>query len=53
MAAIFAGFMLFFLTRLSLALGNSGILPAILAAWAPALIAMLLGLSALFHLEDG
>ncbi len=52
-AAIFAGFMLFFLTRLSLALGNSGILPAILAAWAPALIAMLLGLSALFHLEDG
>ncbi len=52
-AAIFAGFMLFFLTRLSLAFGSSGIIPPILAAWAPALIAMLLGLSALFHLEDG
>ena len=52
-AAIFAGFMLFFLTRLSLALGNSGIMPPLLAAWAPALIAMLLGLAALFHLEDG
>jgi len=52
-AAIFVGFMLFFLTRLSLALGNSGIMPALLAAWAPALIAMLLGLAALFHLEDG
>jgi len=51
--AIFAGFMLFFLTRLSLALGNSGIMPALLAAWAPALIAMLIGLSVLFHLEDG
>lgn len=52
-AAIFAGFMLFFLTRLSLAFGNSGIMPPFLAAWAPALIAMLLGLAALFHLEDG
>jgi len=52
-AAIFAGFMLFFLTRLSLAFGSSGIIPPILAAWAPTLIAMLLGLSALFHLEDG
>lgn len=52
-AAIFTGFSLFFITRLSHAFGNSGIMPTLLAAWAPVLIAMFLGLTALFHLEDG
>ena len=51
--AVIAGFLFFFLTKLSLALGNSGSVPPFLAAWAPAGVALLLGLSALFYLEDG
>ena len=53
LGAIMAGFLLFFLTRLSLALGGSGLIPAFLAAWAPAIIASFLGLAVLLHLEDG
>ena len=48
-----AGFVLFFMTDLVLALGMSGKIPAVLAAWAPAGVSTLLGLSLLFHLEDG
>lgn len=51
--AVISGFLFFFLTKLSLALGNSGSVPPFLAAWAPAGVALLLGLSALFYLEDG
>jgi lipopolysaccharide export system permease protein len=50
---ILAGFLLYFLSAVSLALGSSGALPPFLAAWAPAIVAMLLGLAVLFHLEDG
>lgn len=53
MGGIFAGFLLYFLSDLALALGLSGILPPFLAAWAPAIVATLLGLAVLFHLEDG
>lgn len=53
LAGMLSGFLLFFLSDLSLALGISGIVPPFLAAWSPAFIAMLLGLAALFHLEDG
>jgi len=48
-----AGFILYFLTDVSLALGMSGGIPVILAAWAPALTSTLLGLATLLHLEDG
>lgn len=50
---VLSGFLLYFLSDLSLALGKSGVLPPFLAAWAPAIVAMLLGLAVLFHLEDG
>lgn len=50
---VIVGFLLYFLSDLSLALGKSGVLPPFLAAWAPAIVAMLLGLAVLFHLEDG
>ena len=50
---VIAGFVLFFMTDLVLALGLSGKIPVVLAAWAPAGISTLLGLSMLFHLEDG
>lgn len=53
LGGVFAGFLLYFLSDLSLALGLSGVLPPFLAAWSPAIVAMLLGLAVLFHLEDG
>ena len=50
---VLAGFLLFFLTDLVLALGVSGAIPVVLAAWTPAGVSSLLGLAMLFHLEDG
>lgn len=52
-AGILTGFAFYFLTDVSQAFGVSGILPVVLAAWAPASIALLLGLAMLLHLEDG
>jgi len=48
-----AGFLTYFLTDLVFALGLSGRIPVELAAWAPALVATLLGSAAILHLEDG
>jgi len=53
LGGIMAGFLVYFLGNLSIALGLSGILPAALAACAPSSVVMLLGLAVLFHLEDG
>ena len=53
LAGLGAGFMLYFFTRLTYALGLSDILPLPLAAWAPTAVAALLGLTYLFHREDG
>ena len=53
LSAVLCGFALFFLTRVTNVLGQSGSLPMILAAWIPAMIATPLCLSALLHLEDG
>jgi lipopolysaccharide export system permease protein len=53
LGGVLSGFLLYFLTDLALALGKSGVLPPFLAAWSPAIVAMLLGLAVLFHLEDG
>lgn len=50
---LLTGFVLFFITDLSLALGSSGSLPAILAAWLPSGVSVLLGVSMLLHFEDG
>ena len=51
--AVLAGFMLYFLGRLSNVAGLSQNLPYMLAAWGPALITIPLCISALLHLEDG
>jgi lipopolysaccharide export system permease protein len=48
-----AGFLLYFLSDLIMALGLTGAVPAPLAAWAPAGVSALLGLAMLFRLEDG
>lgn len=53
LAGLGAGFMLYFFSRLTYALGLSSILPLALAAWAPTTVAALLGLTYLFHREDG
>ncbi|NKB45540.1 MAG: LPS export ABC transporter permease LptG [Alphaproteobacteria bacterium] len=53
LAGLGAGFMLYFFSRLTYALGLSAILPLPLAAWAPTTVAALLGLTYLFHHEDG
>ncbi len=46
-------FLVFFLGDVLRALGISDALPVIAAAWAPAIISFLIGLTALLHLEDG
>lgn len=48
-----AGFGVYFLSALTRALGESGILPIPLAAAAPAAVAILLGMTLVFHQEDG
>jgi lipopolysaccharide export system permease protein len=48
-----AGFGVYFLSALTRALGESGILPVPLAAAAPPAAAILLGMTLVFHQEDG
>lgn len=48
-----AGFILYFVSDIVFAFGLSGSLPAVLAAWTPVGVGLLLGLATLFHLEDG
>ena len=48
-----AGFAFYILSDVIFAVGLSGRLPVALAAWAPAGITILLGLTTLLHLEDG
>lgn len=50
---IFIGFFVFFMSSFLQALGASQQIPVILAAWSPALICFLLGLSVMMNLEDG
>ncbi len=50
---VFIGFIIFFLSSFLQALGSSQQIPIMLAAWSPALIAFLLGLSVMMNIEDG
>ncbi len=47
------GFLLYFLSNFVFALGMSGKIPVILAAWTPAGVSLMLGVASLLHLEDG
>lgn len=49
----FCGFGVYFFSDLTTALGRSGILPEWLAASAPAIAAILIGMTLVFHREDG
>lgn len=52
-AGVAAGFMLYVVMKISLDLGRGGVVPPPLAAWLPAIIATLAGMTVLLHLEDG
>lgn len=52
-AGVATGFLFYFYNQFTYALGLTATLPIALAAWAPALTALLLGLGYLFHREDG
>lgn len=52
-AGVITGFLVHFLTNLVYAFGQSGEIPVVLAAWAPAMIALMIGSGLLLHLEDG
>ena len=52
-SGIAAGFGLFILTEIIHALGMGATLPIALAAWTPAGVSLMLGVSMLLHLEDG
>ncbi len=52
-AGVVMGFLVHFLTNLVYAFGQSGEIPVILAAWAPATIALMVGGGLLLHFEDG
>ena len=52
-ASIAAGFLLYILSEVSAALGESSAVPVALAAWTPAVVAALAAMTALLHMEDG
>jgi lipopolysaccharide export system permease protein len=51
--AMLAGFAIFFLRNFAQALGDTGQIPILVAAWSPPLAAILFSLGLLLHLEDG
>jgi lipopolysaccharide export system permease protein len=51
--AMLAGFSIFFLRNFAQALGDTGQIPIMVAAWSPPLAAILFSLGLLLHLEDG
>ncbi len=52
-AGVALGFVVFFFDQFAGALGRAGIIPQFAAAWAPALVALLSGLTLLSYTEDG
>jgi lipopolysaccharide export system permease protein len=50
---IAAGFALFLVSKIAEEFGQSGAMPAVLAAWAPAASGLMLSVALLLHLEDG
>ena len=51
--AMLSGFAIFFLRNFAQALGESGQIPIMLAAWSPPVAAAMLAMGLLLHLEDG
>ena len=53
LSGVASGFALFTVSKVAEEFGQSGALPAVLAAWAPAGAGLMLAVSLLLHLEDG
>ncbi len=53
LGGVLSGFLLYFVSNIVFALGLSGDIPVILAAWTPASVTLMLGVAVLLHLEDG
>ncbi len=53
LAAVLAGFTVFFLRNFAQVLGDNGQIPILLAAWSPPVATVLLSLGLLLHFEDG
>ncbi|MEM7067850.1 MAG: LPS export ABC transporter permease LptG [Pseudomonadota bacterium] len=53
LGGILSGFVLYTVTSLITSLGSNGVVPPMAAAWAPAFVAGLFGISILLHQEDG
>jgi lipopolysaccharide export system permease protein len=52
-SGVAAGFALFLVSKLAEEFGQSGAVPPLLAAWAPAAAGLMLSVALLLHLEDG
>ncbi|MTI42314.1 lipopolysaccharide export system permease protein [Roseibium hamelinense] len=53
LGGILAGFVLYVLSELAEDFGGAGIVPPMVAAWAPGVFGVLMGLTILLHQEDG
>lgn len=53
LGGVTAGFVLYVVTEIARDLGSEGLVPAALAAWAPGVVATLLGVTSLLYREDG
>jgi len=53
MLSVVAGFLLYLLSEVSTAFGESGLAPVALAAWTPAVVGALAATTVLLHLEEG
>ncbi|MEQ9491036.1 MAG: LPS export ABC transporter permease LptG [Alphaproteobacteria bacterium] len=53
LGGVFCGFAFFFATQLVHALGLSATVPVALAAWMPGGVTLMLGITAILHMEDG
>lgn len=53
LCGILAGFVLYVLTKLVITFGSNGLVPPMLAAWTPAFVGTLIGVTILLYQEDG
>jgi lipopolysaccharide export system permease protein len=53
LGGVVAGFVLYGVTEIARDLGSEGLVPAVLAAWAPGVVATLFGVTMLLYREDG
>jgi lipopolysaccharide export system permease protein len=53
LGGILSGFVLYTVTKFATSLGSNGIVPPIVAAWSPSVVAIAFGITILLHQEDG